>query len=79
MLKDAIKRAGGCRVFARKHGLNENTVASWVHRDAVPARVLLNNKSVVRALTRAGWMRKIETPNALAQRTGAEGDRSGAA
>lgn len=57
MLKDAIKKAGGCRAFARKHGLNENTVAAWVHRNEVPARVLLDNKSVARALTRAGYRR----------------------
>lgn len=57
MLKEAIKKAGGCRAFARKHGLNENTVATWVSRNAVPARVLLDNKTVARALARAGYRR----------------------
>lgn len=57
MLKDAIKKAGGNRAFARKHGLNESTVAAWVHRGSVPAHVMLDNGSVARALKRAGYRR----------------------
>lgn len=55
MLKDAIEKAGGPRVFSRRHGLNENTVAAWIHRGSVPARVLLNNPGLARALKRAGY------------------------
>ncbi len=57
MLKDAIKKDGGCRVFAKRHNLNENTVASWVHRNKVPAEILLDRPSVARALKRAGYER----------------------
>lgn len=57
MLKDAIRKLKGPRIFARKYGLNENTVAAWIHRGDVPAAVLLDNKRVARALSRAGYRR----------------------
>jgi hypothetical protein len=55
MLKAAIEKLGGYTQFARRYALNENTVASWIHRGAVPASVILGNPVVARALRRAGY------------------------
>lgn len=54
--REAIAKLGGLSAIAKRYGYSSGQVGNWMRR-GIPLHVLMNDKSLVRALKRAGYER----------------------